>query len=335
MIQKINKIPLLRESKNIAKDILEMFLKTSFGNKIFFKYIHKKYSSYSNKPNFIRIETTNFCNSKCTFCPHKSMKRKKGVIAENLFKAVIDQAADWRVKEVHLQNFGEPLMDKNLGKRIKYAKSKNIPKVVLFTNASLLSDKKSQEIIQSGLDTLFISFEGYSKEIYNSSRIGLDYDKVSSNIKNFYYLKRKLNTKNPQLILNVVYEKKYKKIAKKFKKEWIKYYDGIVFQQLHNWGKGNLKAKFNIKTFCTEPWNYMTINWNGDVVFCCLDYEGFVPVGNAKNEPLKKIWNNEKYSLLRKSILQGKLSNIGLCKNCSVPYISKHHYYNCLISKIN
>lgn len=36
------------------------------------------------------IETTNECNSVCTFCSHKDMTRPKGFMDEKLYKKIID-----------------------------------------------------------------------------------------------------------------------------------------------------------------------------------------------------------------------------------------------------
>ena len=50
------------------------------------------------------------------------------------------------------------------------------------TNASLLTEK-AVEIIKSGLDKLFFSFDSLYREQYNKIRVKGDYDKVLNNIK--------------------------------------------------------------------------------------------------------------------------------------------------------
>ena len=64
----------------------------------------------------LRMESTNHCNFKCTFCPHPQMKRKKGFMDEDLFYKTIDQAADLGIIKLDLRNFGEPMLDKRLGR---------------------------------------------------------------------------------------------------------------------------------------------------------------------------------------------------------------------------
>ena len=54
--------------------------------------------------------------------------------------------------EVHLHNLGEPLLDRQLEDKIRYAKERKIKKVRIFTNGSLLTASRSRSLIQAGLD---------------------------------------------------------------------------------------------------------------------------------------------------------------------------------------
>ena len=69
------------------------------------------------------------------------------------FKAIIDQCNADRLKDLHLQGFGEPLLDKNLVRKIHYAR-KRLPQTRLFfvTNASLLKGNLAKDILFSGVD---------------------------------------------------------------------------------------------------------------------------------------------------------------------------------------
>ena len=66
----------------------------------------------------------------------------------------------------------------------------------------------------------------------------------------------------------------------------------------------------------------ISILWNGDVVACCMNYDGKYILGNVKEESLKDIWNNEKMRLLRKSVTNKDLSKPEPCLNCERPYKS-------------
>ncbi|MHA2325824.1 MAG: radical SAM/SPASM domain-containing protein [Promethearchaeota archaeon] len=67
------------------------------------------------------------------------------------------------------------------------------------------------------------------------------------------------------------------------------------------------KLELTAKNFCTDPWKTFTVNWDGTVSLCCVDYGKFI-MGNAISESVIKIWNNKKYAKLRK-YLTCKLDN--------------------------
>ena len=63
-------------------------------------------------PAVVRLETTNACNARCVICPHRTMHRPIAWMDETLFARLIDECAASGCREVHLHNFGEPLLDK-------------------------------------------------------------------------------------------------------------------------------------------------------------------------------------------------------------------------------
>ena len=72
---------------------------------------------------------------------------------------------------------------------ILYAKQKSVLEDLINTNAVSLTEKKSTEIIESGLDVMIYSFDGGSKKTYEKMRPGrfIDnkFEKVYGNIKRF------------------------------------------------------------------------------------------------------------------------------------------------------
>jgi len=93
------------------------------------------------------------------------------------------------------------LLNPKLVEMIEYAKSKGILEVLINTNAVSLNEKKSEQIIKSGLDVMIYSFDGGSKETYEKMRPGRfkknSFEKVYENIKKFSEIRKKLNSKFP------------------------------------------------------------------------------------------------------------------------------------------
>ena len=91
-------------------------------------------------PPLVRIETTNACNSKCTICRHCDIQRPIRQMDQSLFTQIVDECVAWGCREIHLHNFGEPLLDNRLEDRVRYAKRQGIATVKIFSNGSLLSE---------------------------------------------------------------------------------------------------------------------------------------------------------------------------------------------------
>lgn len=69
---------------------------------------------------------------------------------------------------------------------------------------------------------------------------------------------------------------------------------------------------------CVSPWHAIALLPNGDV-FPCLSYK----TGNARNTPLKEIWNNDKYRMFRTRLRQHKIFTA--CQNCCYCRVQTDH----------
>lgn len=269
-------------------------------------------------PAVVRIETTNACNARCTICPHKNLQRPILNMGEHLYLRLIDQCVSSGCREIHLHNFGEPLMDKRLEDRVSYAKSKGIKKVKIFSNGSLLSRDRANGLIQAGLDEIKISFDGASKEEFENIRLPLKFEPLIQNIidlvnlRNMAHSRMKIHvtccsTSNRQGTMQPL-----KNIV-----------DGFTFTRIHNWGgeeKTNNSGR--IRKPCWRLWGSFTVLADGNVSLCCLDYDGRHLMGQVnENVAIGEIWNNSAYLHVRQLHKEGRQSEITLCANCSKSFI--------------
>jgi len=262
-------------------------------------------------PKKIAIETTSYCNTYCSFCPHPNMKREQQTMDMDLYKKVIDDTVELGIKHVVLSFFGEPLMDKKIFDRIKYAKQKGLY-VEFFTNAMLLSKDKAWQIILSGLDRLFISLDATNPTRYRELRVNGDYNVVVKNIRELLYLRKN----KPKIAIGMlILKEEDKKEIEEFQTNWNDV-DEIHIRTAHNWAT-NPKKKLNLP--CYSLWTTFAVLSNGKVVPCCMDYEGHLAIGDANKESLRDIWyNSKKLQNLRHFHLKKLAFNIPLCKNCDI-----------------
>lgn len=274
-----------------------------------------------NRPRKVIIENTNACNAHCVFCVRDEMNRKVGFMDFSLFKKIVDDCADLKVKEVAIYRLGEPLLDPDFLEKVVYAKKAGIEIVSTNTNASLLDEETATKILNSGLDVIYISLDANSKEVYEKIRKGLDYDIVTKNIERFIELKNRRKTKKPAIIINFCRIADNKDQVKDFIRKWEKH-GQIWISNTHNWsGKAKIKVKNGsfIKRVdpCRLLWTELVVSWNGQVPLCCIDYDDKMVLGNLKNGSITDVWCGEKLEKYRKLHLARDFDKMPICRTCT------------------
>ena len=105
-----------------------------------------------NLPDVIRIEPVGLCNFNCQHCPTGVSPNKRALLSKDKFHEIIDgfKKINFLPRVVVCYHGGEPLLNKNLTYFIKYLKDWGVKKTVITTNASLLTEQKSIELIEAG-----------------------------------------------------------------------------------------------------------------------------------------------------------------------------------------
>ena len=103
-----------------------------------------------------------------------------------------------------MHNYGEPFLDRQLVEKVRYAKQKGIREVGMISNGSLITEQVARGMIDAGLDAINISVDASGKEVFESTRIGLNYDKVIANIERLVRIRAELGKRRPKLILSFV-----------------------------------------------------------------------------------------------------------------------------------
>jgi MoaA/NifB/PqqE/SkfB family radical SAM enzyme len=114
------------------------------------------------------------------------------------FRRIVDQFPV--LERVVLHGLGEPLLNKELPKMIRYLKDRGT--YVLFnSNGIALTARRGQEIIDAGLDEYRLSMDGSTPEVYAKVR-GVDaFDKIWRNVRAFVARQREQNASKPAVSL--------------------------------------------------------------------------------------------------------------------------------------
>lgn len=297
----------------------------SFGKRHVYNVYHGAKLKVSEFPPEVWIENTNCCNARCVMCPRGSHTRPLGFMDFFLFEKLIREISIHKntVKRVNLHNYGEPLLDKELPRRINLAKDYGIGEVYFVTNASLLTSEISKDIIEAGLDEFKISFYGTDRETYNATMKELDFDKSIKNIIDFFKTREALKSKTPKVVIQYLPLSTNKSRTDDFENIFGALIDKdrgdcLNIWHLHNFGGGKAYHKIGrITGICNYPWRTMVILHDGRVVICCLDYNGIQVVGDVNKNTIQEIWNSDKYRQSRSDFKKLKYEKYPICMKCS------------------
>ena len=266
-------------------------------------------------PEIVQIESTNICNAKCVFCPRDEMHRRQGVMSFDLFKKIVDECAELGITHVRVHNYGEPFIDRRLVEKVRYAKSKGIQEVGMISNGSLISEEVARGMIEAGLDAINISIDAGGRDVFESTRIGLKYDKVIGNVERLVRLRAELGRRRPKLILSFVRQNNSED-ERAFIEHWKAIADKIHITDLHNWA-GTLNRESDVNYPCYRPWLTFTVLWDGRVSLCCADFDGRTVLGDLNTSTIQEVWNAEPYRNARRMHLESGGPEI--CRSCDLP----------------
>jgi sulfatase maturation enzyme AslB (radical SAM superfamily) len=266
-------------------------------------------------PDIVQIESTNLCNAKCVFCPRDEMHRRQGVMDFALFRKIVDECAALGITHVRVHNYGEPFLDRELVEKVRYAKTQGIREVGMISNGSLITEEIAQGLIDAGLDAINISVDAAGKEVFEKTRVHLDYDTVIGNIRALARLRKASGRKRPRLILSFVRQSNSAD-EQAFIDEWRQVADKIHITDLHNWA-GTLNTQSNVRYPCYRLWLTFTVLWDGRVSLCCADFDGRNVLGDLRTQTIAQVWNSPAYRAVRRQHLQSGGPEI--CRSCDLP----------------
>lgn len=266
-------------------------------------------------PEIVQIESTNICNAKCVFCPRDEMHRRQGIMSFDLFRKIVDECAELGITHIRVHNYGEPFVDRKLVEKVRYAKQQGIREVGMISNGSLITEPVARGMIDAGLDAINISVDASGREVFESTRIGLKYDKVIANIERLVRLRAESGKRRPKLILSFVRQNNSAD-EQAFIEHWRAIADKIHITDLHNWA-GTLHTQSDVNYPCYRPWLTFTVLWDGRVSLCCADFDGRTVLGDLNTQSIAEIWNAEPYRAVRRLHLESGGPDI--CRSCDLP----------------
>ncbi|MBP2316246.1 radical SAM/SPASM domain-containing protein [Azospirillum soli] len=277
-------------------------------------------------PIHLDIETTNICNLKCPMCPRTMLIERDefsplGMMTRDEFASIIDQGVAHGVKSVKLNYLGEPLAHQDAVWQVAYAKQKGVLDVMMNTNASLLRPAKAIELLEAGLDNLFVSFDAISPDLFEDRRVGTSIGRVIDNVYAFVKVRNERFPHVQVRLSMVMYDDpKWREQFEGMKIMWKHLVDAIGYG-FYTERDPDAQGDFpEVPGFwCAQPFQRMFLKYNGNVTICCVDDKDETVVGNWREHPLATIWNGDAYRSIRRLHAEGHYYDMPMCRKCYLP----------------
>jgi MoaA/NifB/PqqE/SkfB family radical SAM enzyme len=295
------------------------------------------------QPTKIKLDVSTVCQLKCPSC-----STAQGQIAKNLgskilkigpFKKFLD--ANPGIRTIELSNWGEIFLNRDLPQIAQYAHEK---KVVLTAangvNLNTVSDGMLEALVKYRFGLITCSIDGASRETYQIYRKGGDFERVLANIKKINEYKAAYRSDLPKLRWQFIVfghnEHEVPRARQMAHKLGMEFYLKLAWddfspvknRELVNGLSARMvsdrkeyQEKFGkiylAEKICSQLWLAPQINTDGRVLGCSVNYWG--DYGNAFEEDLTAVLNNEKMTYARQMLLGKKVERKDIpCTRCSI-----------------
>jgi radical SAM protein with 4Fe4S-binding SPASM domain len=152
-------------------------------------------------PQELQVEVTAACNLRCRMCLVRyrpAVDRTEGSLCFEHFRMIADALPGLRT--LTLQGLGEPLLAPDLFRMIAYAAARGV-RAGFNTNATLLTRRAAEQLVDAGLDWLCVSLDGATAATYEAIRDGARFDRVARNVRGLVQVMRERDAARPALSL--------------------------------------------------------------------------------------------------------------------------------------
>jgi len=290
------------------------------------EYRRKWYDNPTNKivgdyPLHVDIETTTICNLECVFCFQSFDKPEPMLMTDEIMDKILEEI-DYDVCSVKLQYRGEPLTDKRIPEIISDMWGSGYQEVMFNTNANLLTQDMSKQLVEAGLDKLICSVEGSTPEQYNESRINGDFDTVVKNIQYLQAYKKSVGSDTPIVRVQMVKTPDNAHTIGEYHDFWKNIADIVAVEDMLDFEATEKDETELPNWWCPQLYQRLMVLADGDIVPCCKSLIGGtgkqIVLGNIDDMSIHDAWHGATLTRLRDMHKAGRSHEIEMCARCGI-----------------
>jgi len=213
----------------------------------------------------------------------------------------------------------EPLIVQDLERYIEYAKQAGMVNVFMSTNGILLTEKRAQSLIASGITKIFISIDATNEATYEAQRHSKKYNEIVENVLRLIEIRNEMGLEYPLVRVNFLKNKLNQNEEQDFIKFWDKKADMIIIQEMNELidNESGIFIKTDKKDYkCSFPFKQLVVDARGRILPCCCMNGTELQIGNIKDMSLNEAWNSQKIKDLRELHKNGDYRQNEVCRRC-------------------
>jgi len=295
-------------------------------------------------PPIAYVEPTNLCMLRCALCPSGQHRFDTvGKMDMRLYRRVLDELGP-ALRELHLYNWGEPLLHPDLAEMVAYARQYG-PEVWVSTNLNRLDRVQAEDLVRSGLDHLNVSIDGATQESYETYRVGGNLDAVLENLVTVREAKATLNSPLPRVRWQFLVTRQNEGEIEQARALAARYGAEFKIKRMRvnldtfteepveasiakneSWLPTDPKysrhthRQLRPRTVCKHLWDRTIISWNGAVAPCCQIFEARHYFTHELSVPFRDVWNGPHYVAARALFAESPPDDVPevdlVCKQC-------------------
>lgn len=273
-----------------------------------YRQLWKDSSTTAAVPEFplhLELELNNYCNLRCSMChfaefEHDPANRKHMEL--DLLDSILRECKG-QLPALLLGSGTEPLLHPHIAEIIRHANDADVMDIILSTNGLLLSEHMMSLLVDLEIARVTVSLDAATAATYGKIRGG-DLERVEQNLYQLIRLRNARGARLPYLRVTFVVQKENEHEMEGFAQKWRPIADRVDFQKLlpvytdlNNHPPGEM-----IKGVCAQPFQRLTVDYDGDVFPCCTYYKKHLRLGNLRDASLKHFWCCDEMASLRRNL---------------------------------
>ncbi|OGY64921.1 MAG: hypothetical protein A3I24_02710 [Candidatus Harrisonbacteria bacterium RIFCSPLOWO2_02_FULL_41_13b] len=305
---------------------------------LLYRYKIKKFAYKLDMSGFIpmfHLEAATICDLVCTMC-YQSDERLRQLIKEqkvklmpwDLFTKVTDDAFKYGCRAVVFAGRGEPSLNPNFNKMLKYCHDKGYLHIKFNTNMMTKPERMAlmarEWLSMNAFLTIVFSVDAGNAKIYEEIRVGGIFERVKANIEMFDRIRREEFPNSPvRTRINMVISRSDQD-AEAARVMWAPLVDEFSVQLANAEQNGSTYlnnpdgSPRNVAPhrLCIAPFTRIYVWADGKVNPCENDYLSWLCLGDANTTPLYDMWTGDKMRVLRLAFIKRQKNSFSPCNNC-------------------